>query len=424
MVGMYPDICSIVPFAPELLRDVEEVGISWLQRSGIDLLRFINMELHAQMEIYYSFFSITIPEFINVDIDDRTGTWRIPIDANQDRGAAAGIGVLMTEIDRQATRGLRSWQIYGHGIGAGIGDIFLKGRLLPVEFEGMMHAEMRPELWMLGKPGAVMCLLYPQELPWGRYSGRPTAGSVRANPNALESSLIGRSPPPGISGRRHIDRPLDNFMSSPADRGMNRRMDRGMVRTTRISASHGQPAHRQPLAITDNTVASYFSDDTSTESNLSESESDTPKNRTKTKTTKGKSTAKSAGRGKKETQRRKQSSESESDDAPRETPKKNVKKDKPIGKAASRGRSPSDDEVAYSADEQHQKGKAKASARRRKPEGESQGPSKHGGRRNRGRSPSDDEAPPRVDPTEQARLDALKAQNGYGDGKAEKSGWH
>ncbi|KAI4091363.1 MAG: hypothetical protein LQ339_008160 [Xanthoria mediterranea] len=416
MVGMYPDICSIVPFAPELLRDVEEVGILWLQRNGIDLLRFVNMEVLAQLEIYYSFFAITIPEFINVDIDDRTGTWRIPIEATEDRGAAAGIGVLMTEIDRQATRGLRSWHIYGHGIGAGIGDIFLKGRLLPVEFEGMMHAEMRPELWMLGKPGAVMCLLYPQELPWGRYSGRPMAGSVRANPYALESSLIGRSPSPGMSGPRHIDRPVDSFMSHQADRGMDR--------TTRIPANHGQPAHRQPLAITDNTVASYFSDDTSTESNLSESESDTPKRRTKTKTTKGNSTVKSAGRGKKETQRRKQSSESESDDEPPENPKENVKKDKSIGKAARRGLSPSDDEVTYSADEQRQKGKAKVSARKRKPEGESQRPSKHEGRRNRGRSPSDDEAPPRVDPTEQARLDALKAQNGYGDGKAEKSGWH
>ncbi|CAO1604723.1 hypothetical protein XANCAGTX0491_008265 [Xanthoria calcicola] len=420
MVGMYPDICSIIPFAPELLRDVEEVGILWLQRNGIDLLRFVNMEVYAQLEIYYSFFTITIPEFINVDIDDGTGTWRIPIEATRDRGAAAGIGVLMTEIDRQATRGLRSWHIYGHGIGAGIGDIFLKGRLLPVEFEGMMHAEMRPELWMLGKPGAVMCLLYPQELPWGRYSGRPMAGSIRANPNALESSLIGRSPSlgmsPGMSGRRHIDRPLDSFMSRQADRGMDR--------TTRIPAFHGQPAHRQPLAITGNTVASYFSDDTSTESDLSKSESDVPKRRTKTKTAKGKSTVKSVGRGRKETQGRKQSSESESDDEPPEKPKKNVKKDKSVSKAAGRGRSPSDDEVAYSADEQRQKGKAKASARKRQPEGESQGPSKHGGRRNRGRSPSDDEAPPRVDPTEQARLDALKAQNGYGDGKAEKSGWH
>ncbi|CAL8580108.1 hypothetical protein XPA_005841 [Xanthoria parietina] len=424
MVGMYPDIYSIVPFAPELVRDVEEVGISWLQRNGIDLLRFVNMEAYAQLEIYYSFFTIAIPQFINVDIDDRTGTWRIPIEATQDRGAAAGIGVLMMEIDRQATRGLRSWHIYGHGIGAGIGDIFLKGRLLPVEFEGMMHAEMRPELWMLGKPGAVMCLLYPQELPWGRYSGRPTAGSIRANPNALESSLIGRSRPPGISGRRHIDRPPDIFMTSQADRGMDRRMDRGMDRTSRNPAFHHQPAHRQPLAITGNTVASYFSDDTSTESDLSESESDAPKRRTETKTAKGKSTVKSAGRGKKETQGRKRSSESESDDEPPENPKQNVKKDKSIGRAARRGRSPSDDEVAYSADEQRQKGKAKVSARKQKPEGESQRPSKHQAHRNRGRSPSDDEAPPRVDPTEQARLDALKAQNGYGDGKAEKSGWH
>ncbi|KAI4272193.1 MAG: hypothetical protein L6R38_006677 [Xanthoria sp. 2 TBL-2021] len=460
----------------------------------------VDIPLDQLWNIYHAGCTITIPEFINVELDDGKGYWRIPFVLTEVPGLTAGMALLFAAIGQKLSG--RGWALLGEGMGAGRGDLFLRGELFPHEFEAICrkaNPEFSLSLWVMGVPAPIMRLPLRPEA----HLGQPPGRHMTAGPHTMGSSLTSRPPPSGMPGRRQMDHPMNRGMSRPVDRqmdhdmhrGMDRGMDRGMERTARIPATHRRPAHHQPMAITGNIIASSSSDDTSTESDSSESESDAPKRGTKTKTTKGKSKGKSEkeGRSKKKSQGRKQSSESESDDEPPRKPKKSVKKDEPKGKAARRGRSPSDDEVAYSADEQRKKGKAKAAARKSKPEGDGQGPSKYRAleapeqrprRRNRGRSPSDDEgqapssgrkggaseggaragdvgkkvsenkaqgpssgkagkaqgghlggrkqerspsedeAPPRVDPTEQARLDALKAQNGYGDGKSEKSGWH
>ncbi|KAL8653907.1 MAG: hypothetical protein Q9226_003648 [Calogaya cf. arnoldii] len=210
------------------------------------------------------------------------------------------------------------------------------------------------------------------------------ASSIRADPQAMRNSLIDR-PPPGLPGHHPIDLPIH---CGHMGRGMDRGMNRGLGRIARIPETHRRPAQHQPIAFSGNIIASSSSDDTATESESSRPESDSPRRGTTKKTMKPKSKG-----------RREKSSSSDIDDEAPRKPKKAVKNDEPKGKASRRRLSPSDDEIAYSADEQRKKGKAKRPARKSNPEGGGPGPSRHKAvqcperprRQTRGRSPSDDE---------------------------------
>ncbi|KAL8847677.1 MAG: hypothetical protein Q9221_007279 [Calogaya cf. arnoldii] len=492
MVGLYPDTRTIGEITESThVRDILNHGYHWLRVSMSEHRNPLDIPLDQLCAIYHSCRTITTPEFINLDLADGKGYWRIPFVATEGPGLIAALGLLMSAFDIKLFG--RDWSLIGEGVGAGRGDLFVRALLFREEFDAIcqrVNPEFPASLWVLGVPAPIMRLPSRPEAHLGHTPRMHIASSIRADPQAMRSSLIDR-PPLGLPGHRYIDLPINRgHMGGGIDRGMNR----GLDRMARIPETHLRPARHQPMAFTGNIIASSSSDDTATESDSSRPESDSLKRGTKKKTTKAKSKGRSEGNSRQKSLRReKSSSPSDSQDEPPKKPRKAVKNDEPRGKAARRGRSPSDEEIAYSADEQRKKGKVKTPTQKSNPEAADRVASRHkaveaperprrqtrgrspsddegqapsgrksgrsearpragdqvqkvtenkaqgassgkvgkasgghlGGKKNRERrSPSEDEGPPRLDPTEQARLDALKAQNGYDDGKPEKSGWH
>ncbi|KAL8990385.1 MAG: hypothetical protein Q9169_008132 [Polycauliona sp. 2 TL-2023] len=471
---------------------VEGHGREWLQSKGIDLDSLLDGPLDRLLHAHLSFFTTSIPELVSLDPSDETAVWVLPFSVNAEPGSAAGQAVLLVALDYAISGYRSSGYLWGDCLTTDLGGFYVK---LPI------HRQDSEDILIRGAfPAGFKKLGKENDRP-ERIDQLPEThvgivGRVGNNSMGTHSSaLASRVPTPSS---RHIDGStaystnrgmvggINRGMSRGMDHGIDRGMDRGMdpdMSRVMGPTTRRRPNHYQPMGYTGGIIASSSSEDTSTESDSSESEPDAPKRSTKKKTKKGTSKIKSEGKNKKKPQRRKESStESSEEDEPPRKPKKS-KNAKPKGKAPRRGRSPSDDEIAYSDDEQPKKGKGKAAARKAKPEGESHGPPKRkaieapkqqAGRRARGRSPSDDEgqappsaskggpsearpraggagklpekkapgplnekavtmpgpsqpqdeAPPRVDPAEEAILKRLKAQNGYGDEKPEKSGWH
>ncbi|KAL8916875.1 MAG: hypothetical protein Q9172_006068 [Xanthocarpia lactea] len=512
MAGLWPKLHHIKHFDRDILRAVENEGWQWLQKYP-GSHGFSSMPLEQQLAVYRILCGISTPEFINVKIDAREGVWRIPFVFTSEIGGIAGIALSMIAVDHSASGGLRNWSFYGEGVGIGSGDIFLKGPLFPQEFEALVRGEFPSSLSRLGKLGHG---LPPVRLEGhlDQLAGRPSTGPNRADFYDGEYGIIAQTSPPQLPGH-----PMDHYV--------NLGMERRIAPMARRPPRQVQPARRPPTVpiqytgnISDS--SSGTTDSTATESESeSESEVEAPRKPTKSKSTKSRSTkritqGKSGLNPKRKTERRRQSSSGSDneDDAPKQ-PKKSDNRGKPKGKPPRRGRSPSDDGIAPSADERQGKTKAKQPARRsirgrgrsddeeepsprdkRRPapkndlralmlEGKGQGPSigndpkapeQRPRRRNRGRNhsddesrvptrgkfseargqqasaavlekgpskkkveglssgkagkvpegragvtdrgrcPSEDEGPPPMDPVEQAKLDALKARNGYGQG--------
>ncbi|KAI4249758.1 MAG: hypothetical protein L6R40_000547 [Gallowayella cf. fulva] len=471
MVGLWPALHEINPLLLHESAIAVSDGVAWLREhvpgAGI-------YPPHQQLEIYWGLWAITVPEFINVNVDDYKGIWRVPYVAGHGNGVAAGVAMMLAVMD-QASSYRRTWFIHGEGVDDNAGDIFLEGTITMQEYEALIGGEFPTSLLRLGTPGP-MLRMRPSRAHLAQLPGRPPIEQSRNTLHAMEAHPFARRPPPQIRGPR----------------GMGHRMDRGMDHGE-ASMPHRRPRQRLPvrhqqmvpIKYTDNDNNSSSDSSHSTDANTDD-DSDAPRKSTKTKL-KGKS--KSNKSGGKKSQRKKQQergdstseSEDDDDDPPRRLKKSEGNTSRARGKnPARRRRSLSEEGLAHSADEKRGKTMPKARGRGSSDD-EGDAPARTGGRaaakadgggfmagddgpnpsrgkvpkaggrrsegRARGRSPSDDEGPggraskaaerrgggkdrrddlsedetpPPLDPAEQARMDALKAQNGYRDGKAEK----
>ncbi|KAL8671488.1 MAG: hypothetical protein Q9168_004002 [Polycauliona sp. 1 TL-2023] len=284
---------------------------------------------------------------------------------------------------------------------------------------------------------------------------------------------------------RDLELGMDRGRDRGRDRGIDRGMNRGMDEVARLPATHRGPARYQP---TGKIVASSSSDSSESESDAPKkstkkkatkgkskgkaegkskkksrgrtqsssdsSEEDSPPRRKAKKTAKkDKPTGKARRRGR--TPSDDEAAHSADDQRGKGTERTAGRRAKPVGDSQgpskhqaleapeqpagrrNRGRTSSDDEgQAFRNKEKGGPSEARPRARDAgKGIPEKKAPTPMGGKAGKaprgypeekhgGRSWLDDDGPPHVDPAEEARLKALKAENGYEEGKPEKSGWH
>ncbi|KAL8796442.1 MAG: hypothetical protein Q9182_007375 [Xanthomendoza sp. 2 TL-2023] len=443
--------------AEAVIRDAEK----WLFKHVPGISNLPDSSLEEYLEVYYDLWTISIPEFINVDDETNKGIWRIPVKPGSDIRAIPAIAMMLIGVDAIASRRKRIWSVHGEGVDRHAGEIFLIGRILPSEREAFLHGEFPATLLLLGDPGP-MVPLRPRAEDLARFPGRPSTVQNRHDPSGMHSVHVPRPSHQQARGHQRGNHHLD--------RGMDRRMDRGMDLMARRPERQRQAVRRQPRGPV-NVAGSSSSTDS--DSDNGSDESDAPRKFKKGKAMKGnpqgKTKAKTHGRGE-------MSFDSEEEvGLPSGRKQGGAPKIQHKGKPARRQRLPPDDEITYSADEgRGMGGMPRAPARRaargrgrsdeeeeptighgrrpaptagaqgeapqqagRRPEGRRRGrspsdfeaqapPGGNAGRparrpaggRQPDRSPTEDDAPPYLDPAEQARLNALKAQNNYKDRRA------
>ena len=361
------------------------------------------------------------PELFNVV--GRKGTWRIPRGGNSSTEACATAFTLLEP---------RFWPI-GEGNGEHYGDLIMEGPLFDYEINDIRHGRFPPSLALFGRPAPGIC-------------GRPPAhgpahgGMVRHPPGARvphgELNHLGQVefdpiefPDDPVRFDESSDDSLhlvedlhfndDDFENNtrrrygnrtpptPPGLGFRGRRSPPPRQPRAPRQMQGPPPRQGRMAMPPNHRAGAYtagiSSASSSDIDLSDSDSPDPKKK------KGKGKGKAPIKAKKapKTKSAKEASYS-ADERPRSR-----RPPPPKAQARRRGRSDDEDDAP-----------APGLSRRPAPA------PKGAGRRNRGRSPEeeeedDDEVPPPIDAAEQAKLDALKAQNGYGKkGKDEKSGWH
>ncbi|KAL8777406.1 MAG: hypothetical protein Q9213_007878 [Squamulea squamosa] len=383
--------------------------------------------LIACTQLYERLTSQVVPLFFN--IVDARGLWKIPRTPDHTTEA---IAVAMNSMQPR-------WAPYCKDPEGGLIVVSMPP-LTDIEIYDILAGRYPPTLAQLGKPAPGIC-----GEPVG--PARPSLGPSMNDLYVVERNRIGQPPLPQT--HRYIGQgslPLDHsyISQTPVPLALDQRRLEMNLRPG--PSRQPRPVRQRPMVPLEHTSHISVSSSNSTDSSDAEtgsgsqsssgsgSESEAPRKSTKGKSTKGKSQKKSGVKPKGKSQRGHQSSsESESDDDTSRRPMKTVKdkikgKAKPTARKSTRALGRSDDEEGPSAPVRR---RPAAKKDRRDPESEDLGrghqaprpSSKTAGKmlggqprgKSRGRSPSDDEAPPHVDPIEQAKLAALKAQNGYGE---------
>ncbi|KAL8766041.1 MAG: hypothetical protein Q9209_007070 [Squamulea sp. 1 TL-2023] len=400
---------------------------------------------------YHRLTSQVVPELFNI-VDGRA-LWRIARTPDHTTEAIAA-AISFIQPDR--------WVLIAVGFQ---GELVMRSADVLTEMEMFEIAANRlPRTFAkLGKAGPEMC---GQPMS----TARPSPGPSMIDLYAMERNRIGQPPLPKTHhyiGQPSLHRDQSSVSQTPRPLILDqRRLDmylrpgpsrqpRAVRQRPIIPMEHTSHISVSSSNSTDSTDAE--SESGSQSSSGSGSESEAPRKSTKGKSTKGKSRGKSGVKSKRKSQRdQRRSSESGSDNDTPRRPTKSVKdklkgKTKPTARNSTQGRGRSDDEEEPSLrnrrrpaaekdgrdpeSEDEGRGRARGKApklfgqrpgrspsgnRTPKPSNKKAGktPGGRSGGKSRGRSPSDDEAPPHVDPIEQARLEALKAQNGYGKGKS------
>ncbi|KAL9601783.1 MAG: hypothetical protein Q9219_002273 [cf. Caloplaca sp. 3 TL-2023] len=362
---------------------------------------------------YFQHFHKAMPELFNVM--DNQALWRVPYYSSQgpDENLTEGIAMLMCAL------GMGRWRIAGVGRERCAGDVILIGPLHRAEFEQIVYGSFPENLQVFGVPGPGLCedpgqhltirdlmsllmqQLSPNEYGNGsmpsasittppqqsfRFHQPPTAPHVRQfrQPPRQPRQAIQHHAP-----RRYVDRDSDTGSSDPASGSSAEATsseEEAPKRTRKTTARERTARRRSP--------------------SVEEYENDEPPRRQRAPTKE--STRHGRGRGR--------DSDSDEVSAAAEKAQRQAAGGR-HGRAAqrgsargNRGRSPSEEDedelsAAVHSTQRQAAGGRQGRAVEREP-----------ARRNRGRSPSDEEdvEPPAVDPAEKAKLEELKAANGYG----------
>ncbi|KAL8653906.1 MAG: hypothetical protein Q9226_003647 [Calogaya cf. arnoldii] len=136
MVGLYPNTHTISEITePTHVRDILNHGYHWLRVSMSEHRNPLDIPLDQPCAIYHACCTITTPEFINFDLADGKGYWRIPFVFTEGPGLTAAMGLLMSAFDIKLSG--RDWPLIGEGVGAGRGDLFVRALLFGEEFDAI-----------------------------------------------------------------------------------------------------------------------------------------------------------------------------------------------------------------------------------------------------------------------------------------------
>ncbi|KAL8761767.1 MAG: hypothetical protein Q9184_002128 [Pyrenodesmia sp. 2 TL-2023] len=132
------------------------------------------LNTHEQIDLYRRLTKrFVIPELINVV--DGEAIWRVPYCA-EGRGARKGITEAIASLLADVSAG--RYRVCGVGTRQFEGDIFLKGPLRDFEYEKLVHGQFPPTVKHLGRPGPGLCeapeqalLVQPTSLHPPRASG-------------------------------------------------------------------------------------------------------------------------------------------------------------------------------------------------------------------------------------------------------------
>ncbi|KAL8948407.1 MAG: hypothetical protein Q9222_005409 [Ikaeria aurantiellina] len=405
--SMYPARypCKPIQGNPDEYRaQMEEIGSRWLA----------SKTAYGAERVYHHLREVVVPEFINVYGD--CGAWRIP--HNPERLHEMNvIAVMLTKLEPR-------WTVVAVGVDECAFDIFLQGRLTDIELHDIRRGRFPASLARLGKPGAGVCEGPPQRQLAGRTQRPPNHRGFPGADPIFATHTIHRHPDehhpldhqyqPGIfhhgahdmAGRQPQHRtpmahPRGGPLGGPMVGPMGKPTGGGMVGPTARPRGRGSYV----AASSDSSLSSSSSSDSDSDSDSSSPERSPKK---KKKPTKSKKPMKKFAK-------RRSSLVDDEDGSADERPQAKRSTRPPAAKPTTRrrGRSPDDDEEAAPPPPPRAAGPSKA----QRP------PPKPGGHEKQDGNGSEDEGPPPMDPAEKARLDALKAKNGYGN-KPEKSGWH
>ncbi|KAI4207042.1 MAG: hypothetical protein LQ346_000760 [Caloplaca aetnensis] len=393
-----------------------------------------------------------MPELINVV--DREGIWRVPYCA-EGRGAKTCITEAIASLLTEVSAG--RYRLYGIGDFRSEGDLFLKGPLLEFEYETLVHGQFPPNMRRFGRPGPGLCEAPEQALVFQSPSVHQP-GAPRGSGQGYDGHGIDYNAPPPFQNQP----PPNHFGASPQLGGS--RQPRGSRRGGGqfVHGPRAPPKFAMPV-----TGSGSESDNSSTQ----DSDSPPPSPKAKAKKKKGKAEKKPARRQRspsedsvaggvedlaisdeepvgrrppkhapKKATRRVGRSDDEDEPPSQRAPQRSTsqgpprrgplatteirsfaptngepQQKQPSASAASKpgrrvGRS--DDEAEYSLPPRGQRSAAPGPVAPGQP-ARTLGRADARRRERRQQAVLEDEKPPELDPAEKARLDALKAANGF-----------
>lgn len=367
--GLFPCPYLIQPRKQTgILGQIMEKGSQWV-RDMFSGRRYCDISFDERLDLFQHYRPFVTPNLINV-IPGKA-IWRLPYYPASGRSEYLTEGMAFLTFDL-----FMNFQFLAVGAEQNRGDIFLTNRIKPHEQHSLESNRYPDSLSLFGVPGPGVC-------------GRPL------DPQMMSTSLVN---PYNDFGSSRVPVPSHGPRTFLQLEGPPPRSHQQYPRT--------QQGIRGPRR--------KFASDTESSSE-SGSGSDTATEAPRKQQPKGKG---KNGKAKSKPKTRHHSpsgSDEDEEDQPRRAPRGHGTKAKP----SRHHRSFSDDEDSYG-DEQYFSGEDDERPARKAAAGRGA----RGGRR-RGRSPSDEEEElPAIDEEEKKRLEALKAQNGYGKGRDEKKGLH
>ncbi|KAL8735355.1 MAG: hypothetical protein Q9166_000900 [cf. Caloplaca sp. 2 TL-2023] len=475
--ALLPKTHQIAPITADYYGDLKLRGHAWLDNNVRDGARVCYMSDFERLKLLQRLFKISMPELMIVV--EGLGVWIVPHAVGWG-DATVGIAVMMYYPGHR-------WLSCGVGMHAIAGAIALKGYLTRDELDDISLGRFPRSLADYGRPGSGL-FGQPREGHMAITPARPPPGPEMHALYATERNHVARSPPPEAHGRRYIDHGygMDRSMEQSIV-PMRRHLPRQPAPVPHQRRGPVCYTGGIIVSSSDSDGSTDANSDSGSDSAGSDLTKKPKKSKTTKGKGKGKLEAKprkkrkgrkqslsgsedepkaprrpkksgdNRGRGRDNPPRRRRpASDDETAYSADEGRDKGRLKAPARGAARGCGRSDDEEDPSLRAGRRPapwqdrrdpmsggecQGGKAlkppgqRAGGRNRgrsPSDDEGQGPSNGkplgrstgSGDRNRGRSLSDDEPPPALDPAEEARLDALKAQNGYMEGKTEKKGWH